>query len=225
MSKYLPWIVVVVALLFGGFSFAQARNAERARVIAENNERAARDITRKVVVDQSQAISRLQEQATINAKSLDAALQRMIHDRDATTKAVTGIQVAIDSIETNNQRPTTVATVNGTNKATFTHTGPPIEGHQEVTVDSTGKNISLDSHLRVTPFTVTYALGCDKRHAPVASFQSPSWVQTSFTQGTVDPGVCNPPKTPLWSFNLRPTVGNFIYAAAGGLLAWTLKPK
>ena len=102
--------------------------------------------------------------------------------------------------------------------AAFELQGPPISGVQTV---RSGPQITLDSRLVVSPFSISYGVACSGADA-VFSWETPDWVSTTFESGTVDPLVCNPvPQRNLFSFS----PGKSIWLVAGGILGYVLGSK
>lgn len=220
----LPWILVVLIATISTVVLSYLLgSALREKRIAESNEKAALDTTRVSLVGDLRAASRLQEQTEIKVRNLQGALAASLRDRKADARVITGLLIRVDSLNNKLAAGTDFTDSTGVRVATFEHTGPPIEGRQIVFAPPPPHVILLESHLAVTPFSVRYGLGCDKNRTPVAVFETPPWVQTSFERGQVDPGICNP-RVSFFSLNLRPTLGNLIYGGVG-LLSGILLAK
>jgi len=206
-------VVVALALLIAGVSIVRAEGYKRGARIAEANERAALDTTRITLIDSVAAATRLAVQARIIPDSVSDALAEALSDRDAALVAIQRSTIAFDSLVKVGQRPTVEVieiepeTGDSIRVATFEHEGPPIEGEQTVRV---GPEITLDSRLRVSPFTVGFGLACADR-APVFTWDTPEWVHATFQSGTVDPVVCDPPSPGLFSID----VGSGLWFGAG----------
>lgn len=223
-KKFIPWIAIVVLLIVSGGLYTLYNNAKREQRIAKSNEKVALDTTRISLVGQLQAASRLIEQKDIKVNDLQGALARALRDRKSDARVVTGYLVTINKLhrllQTSSSESTDAA---GVRTATFTQQGPPIEGTQIVTAPPPPKSILLESHLGVTPFQIRYGLGCDNEHTPVATFETPTWVQTTFQKGQVDPTICNPKSPGFFSFNFSPNLSNLLYAAAGGVAVFIIR--
>lgn len=216
----LPWALVLIAVIATGVLSYLLNNALRGKRIAESNEKAALDTTRISLVGDLSAASRLLEQKDIRIRTLGGALEASLRERRADARLVQGLLLQIDSLNNTLAAGSDSTDSMGVRVATFQHTGPPIEGTQIVHIPPLPHDVLLESHLQVTPFSVRYGLGCDKSRTPVASFETPTWVRTTFEKGTVDSRICNP-RVPFFSLNLRPTLGNLIYGVGsliGGIL-------
>lgn len=216
--KLVPWVVVLVLLLGLGFLGSLYSGALRDKRIARSNEKVALDTTRISLVGELQAASHLVEQKEIKVDQLQGALAASLKDRQADARVIQGYLVTINKLHRLLQTPSSETTdSSGTRTATFKQEGPPIVGEQIVTAPPAPKPILLESHLGVTPFNVRYGLGCAKDHTPAATFETPTWVQTTFEKGQVDPAICNP-KVPFWSLNFGPDLKSILYGVGGYLL-------
>lgn len=193
--RALPWLLA--SLLLGstvGFAWQSANRGRELR-ISEANTRAALDTTRLHLVDSVAAKTRLVQQHEISDEILGEALRIALAERDAEAVAHARLRVSFDSLRVVAQAPDTDTVIidergDSVRTATFTHTGPPIEGTQIVTVPPT-RPITLTSRLAVSPFAASYSVGCAGPDA-VVSWSVPEWVRADFDDGRVDPMVCNP---------------------------------
>lgn len=218
-SKWIPWVVVLGLAGYSGVVTTLYSHESISRRLAESNEKAALDTTRISLVGQLLAVSRLAVQKDIKLREVNGALEKALKSRGSDVRLVQNLQITIDSLQKRNQIPVRDSTIIGptgdtTRVAEFKFDGPPIQGEQTVTVPPLPKPITLDSKFRVTPFRVRYALGCDRDHTPVTTFESPNWIKVSFDPGTVSPDVCNPHENPF-SFSLVPSVSKVTYFGIG----------
>jgi len=209
--------MLLILLLVGALKFVGAAHA-RETAIQEANLAAALDTTRLTLHDSVAAKTRLATQAGIVVDSLDRALALALEDRDATALSLTRVEIKFDELQLLAQSPTRdtvfVEGKDSTRVATFKLEGPPIEGSQTVSVTD---KVRLDSFLRVTPFTTTYAVACAGTDA-VVSWSVPEWVQATHKAGKVDPIVCNPLQPGLFQFD----AGDGVAFGAGVVLTLLL---
>lgn len=210
--------MLLILLLVGALKFVGAAHA-RETAIQEANLAAALDTTRLTLHDSVAARTRLVTQAGVVVDSLDRALALALEDRDATALSLTQTRVSFDSVTALAQSPTrdTVFVREGGDSvrvATFELQGPPISGNQVVRV---GRKVSLDSRLKVSPFTTTYAIACSGSEA-VVSWSTPDWVTATHKAGQVDPIVCNPLQPGLFQFD----AGDGVAFGAGVVLTLLL---
>lgn len=215
-QKLIPWALALVLLATAGVFYYLYNEAVRAERIATSNERAALDTTRISLVGDLAAATHLVEQKEIKVKDLQGALSTALKDREANAIALQALAVAFDSLNRVDQKPSAsvVDSLTGEQTLTFVQPGPPIQGRQLVRMDTTGR-VTLETHLIVTPFSIRYALGCDKKHTPVAAFETPEWVTVGFEKGQIDPDVCNPPAKPFVLKLFSPDLGKLLYAVGG----------
>lgn len=173
-----------------GFVVRELAETRREAEVAEQNLRAAFDSTMAVFREQVRSSTRLAVQSRIEAEDATEAMREALEERDASLVALQTLEVQFDSLEREAQTPEidTVFVENGdtVRVATFALEGPPIEGEQIVRVN---RDITLDSRLRVSPFSLGYGIACSGS-APVFTWDTPEWVQARFVEGTVDPSVC-----------------------------------
>lgn len=199
--KYIPWVLIV--LLFGavGFTTNKLMDSRRALEVADQNMAAAVDSTQRVLMAQVEASTRLATQTQIEAEESSDAMFEALRQRNAALVALNRTRIQMDSVVALRQEPRTdtVFVENGdtVRVASFPMTGPPIEGEQTVRV---GPRITLDSRLRITPFSIAYGVACSGT-APVFTWDTPSWLTTEFERGTVDPSVCFTPAPSLFEIN------------------------
>ena len=98
-------------------------------------------------------------------------------------------------------------------EAQFAVEGPPVEGNLWVTYRPNAP-WGLRTELGVTPFSMTYSVGCQEMSA-VVNITTPPWVQTTPERGVIAPDVCNPVKPrPIFSFSWDRAV----WMGVGGIL-------
>lgn len=202
---------------------------KRANDIADANTRAALDTTRTSLRDSILARTRLASQREIERDSLGEALQLALGDRRATLRTLSRTRISFDSLQEVGRVPdidTVLVTPAGDSlrTAVFAHEGPPIEGEQVVTVASQGGPIELESHLAVTPFTLTYGIACAD-HDAVVSWDTPQWVNADFVEGVVDPQICNPKRDGFVVSLAKPTLGKAIWMGAGAVICYFACPR
>lgn len=220
---WIPWVLLAVfagtTLLLGSLYI----DANRGKRIAESNEKAALDTTRISIRGEWQAASRLLVQKDIKIRELGNALEVALRGRRSDARALVALRVQMDSVIRIGQLPDSERQdTAGVWYASFSMTGPPIEGEQVVTWPANHVNpAQLTSRLHILPFDMRIGMGCDPDHTPVTAVESPQWVPVTFQRGTVDPRMCNPGHT-FFSLSLAPDVGKVAYGLAGlliGLLA------
>ncbi len=165
------------------------RNASRTAAIAAQNEIAARDTTRLVLVDKA-------EQAAIYARvirqmgvQLDKTTRRALKaEGNAKPRARTGIVVQASPV----RRDTTHVLVPQANGPWLADSlqlqGPPITGTVNVKIKPDSAIWRYD--LRPDPITLGYTLACGDKGAVVA-IKVPDWASVSIDSGAVDPEVCH----------------------------------
>lgn len=199
--KFVPWVLIVLLLGAVGFTTNKLMASQRALEVADQNMTAAVDSTQRVLLAQIEASTRLAEQSQIEAGESSDAMFEALRQRNAALVTLNRTRIRMDSIVELRQEPRTdtVYVENGDTirAVSFPMTGPPIEGDQLVRV---GAGITLDSRLRVTPFTITYGIGCAGT-APLFTWDTPSWVTADFERGTVEPSVCYTPAPSLFEIN------------------------
>jgi hypothetical protein len=217
--KYIPWVLLILMFFITGFTVRSLQGSKRDLEVSLQNEKAAADETQRVLRDQIAASTRLAVQARIDASDATVAMQEALDERDASLVVVQQLEVQVGRLERLAQVPRTdtVFVENGdtVRVATFVQEGPPIEGEQTVRVSQA---ITLDSHLRVSPFSLGFGVGCAGT-APVFTWDTPDWVDATFQRGTVDPSVCYTPSTSLFEIS----TGKTLWLGVGlglGFLIW-----
>ena len=201
----------------------------RERDIAAANTRAALDTTRTVLLDSVAAKTRLATQREVERDSVSRALDRALDDRGAVLRSLQRVSVAFDSLVNIDRTPdidTVLVTPAGDSlrTAVYTYEGPPIEGEQVLTVAPRGGAIELETHLNVSPFTMTYGVACADKDA-VVTFDSPEWVKATLDEGVVDPRVCNPPAPALALTLFKPDIGKALWGVVSFGLGYYLGSK
>jgi hypothetical protein len=199
--KYIPRVLVLVMLVATGFTTKQWMNSKRELEVADQNMAAAVDSTQRVLMAQVEASTRLATQSQIEAGESSDAMFEALRQRNAALVTLNRTRIQMDSVVALRQEPRTdtVFVENGDTirVATFPMAGPPIEGEQVVRA---GPRITLDSRLRVSPFSIAYGVACSGT-APVFTWDTPDWVRTEFERGTVDPSVCYTPAPSLFEIS------------------------
>lgn len=199
--KYVPWVLIVLLLGAVGFTTNKLVASNRALEVADQNMNAAVDSTQRVLMAQIEASTRLATQSQLEAGESSDAMFEALRQRNAALVAMNRFRIQVDSVVALRQEPRTdtIFVENGdtVRVATFPLTGPPIEGEQVVRV---GPRITLDSRLRVSPFSISYGIACAGT-APVFTWDTPDWLTAEFDRGTVDPSVCYTPAPSLFEIN------------------------
>ena len=227
MNKWIPWVIVALLAIGTVVSITLMRQARYDQRVAEANQRA---LTAEVQEWQSQANvadslrtvarSMFQLQQEIDRDSiakLESALGAAVRSQRQTVRALQEARVELDRVVASTTSTVDVVGVTspeGREENLYVHQmdGPPIEGEIVVTVPrDTTIATEWEVRLGVTPFTLTYALGCTPAGDATATFQSPPWVSVTPAQGSVDPLVCQGP---------RPTLGDGIQFTVGNALVW-----
>lgn len=241
-------ILVVAAVVLIGISavaWTLVAQAKWDTSVAEANTRALSDTVRvykSVVIalngelgERTRAATLMQEQRTIDSDSisgLNTALGVASNALDLTHKALSRAEVSFDSLFATIEADSapTVDKITGDIIATFTVTGPPIEGTATVViqedVQEQVKSIIFRPRLFVTPFEFTYSLACTPQLDAVATFESPEWVAMTPQRGRVAPEVCHGDRptfgqgfsVSLGSFGLGAGVGAAVTAVFFGLV-------
>ena len=148
---------------------------------------------------------------------LETALGSAVREQELTVRALERVEVELDRVSSSNLSLVDLLGVlspSGRPEDLHVHQmeGPPVEGEIVVAVPrDTALAAEWEVELEVSPFTMTYALGCTTAGDAAATFETPPWVSVTPQQGTVDPLVCQGP---------RPTLGGGIQFTLGNALVW-----
>ena len=240
--KLVPWIIVAGLILFLGGTCARLRGVQRDHDIAVANHQAALDTTRRHLVGEQQALTRMIEQREFGADDLAEilgikqdsimALRLALKDREINhLVSLQELHVSFDSVTRENvQLNRDILTTSRTGEEYRIVTvkvldDEVIKGDLAISVPT---NPELPSEveftaLRVDPFDITYLLGCSDNVA-VVDVQAPPWANMSINPGAVDPDVCNPPQ-PLARVGsiLSFEPGNVLWGVLGGVAGYLLK--
>lgn len=237
MKEIVLGLVLGGLVLFAAGTCSRLANAGRDLDVAQANERAAVDTTRRHLVGENQGLSRLAEQRKINFDELAAvlgdsigALEQAFDDRHVRDVALLQeLWVAFDSVTRDNASLNADLLTVSRSGAVFRIVaidieGPPISGDVDISVpaDTTQPAEVEFVSLVVEPFELIYGLGC-AGHDAVVAVQAPDHIQLELKTGRVDPDVCNPPPPRQWFgdiFKLSPS--NVLWAGLGGAIAWVL---
>lgn len=199
--KFVPWVLIVLLLGAVGFTTNKLVASQRALEVADQNKAAAVDSTQRIFLAQVEASTRLATQSQIESEESTEAMFEALRQRNAALVALNRTRIQMDSLVSLRQEPRTdtVFVENGdtVRVVSFPLVGPPIEGEQLVRL---GPSITLDSRLRVTPFSISYGVACAGT-APVFTWDTPGWITADFDRGTVDPSVCFTPAPSLFEIN------------------------
>jgi hypothetical protein len=211
-------LVTMAAVAFGLIMAQRASDASRQRSIAERNVAALADTVRRYQTDHEAAVSLMALQAKIDRDSLEtlsAALALAVEDRDQVLMALSQLHVAFDALrDTITSGPVTTDPVTLDRETTFGVEGPPVDGTVSVFVPGSAGPWRMTTDLTIRPLGITYAIGCDDANSAIVTASSPSWATVTLNRGTVDPNVCHPRSTPLWTI----TKGKAAFGLGGVLL-------
>jgi hypothetical protein len=149
--------------------------------------------------------------------SLASALGTAVREQELTVRALERVEVELDRVSASNvSLVDMLGVLSPTGRPEDLHVhqleGPPIQGEIVVTVPlDTTLQAEWETRLEVTPFALTYALGCTPEGDASANFEAPPWVSVTPQRGSVDPLVCQGP---------RPTFGGGIQFTLGNALVW-----
>lgn len=237
MKQLIPWILAGVGILFAAGTCTRLANVERDRDVAQANQRAALDTTRRHLVGENQGLSRLVRQDEIEIDELGAllgkagdsiaGLEKAFEDRHVRDVALLQeLWVAFDSVTRDNASLNADVLARSRSGAAFRVVaidieGPPISGDVDISVpaDTTQPAEVEFVSLVVAPFDLVYGLGCSGHDAVVVA-QAPAHISLELRPGQVDPDVCNPPAPRQWLgdvFRLSPS--NVVWAGLGAVVA------
>ncbi len=209
-----------------------AADADRQREIAEANLEAARDTITRYTDSITTTTSLMQQQGDVAQDSIVRLLETLgaaVAARDQTLRSIQTMQLEFARLEGSYAsarvriREDSVAheheLAEGEAEAEFEVLGPPIDGSLTVTYRPEAP-WTLQTDLGVTPFALTYSVGCQGR-APVVNITTPSWVSGTPEAGVIAPDVCNPVKPRgAWSSIFRVDISNSIWFTLGGIAGY-----
>ncbi len=224
-------IAIVVLIAMGGIAWTLVAQAKWDTSVAEANTRALQDTVRVYqgiaqglegeLGETTRATTLMQEQLTINSDSirgLGTALGVASAALQLSQRALSRAVVAFDSLVADIEADSVIVVEEtGDRIATFTVTGPPIEGTAKVTVppEESPRPILFQPALTVSPFMFTYALGCTPQLDAVVTFESPSWVRMTPQPGIVAPEICHGDR-PTFGQGFKISFGSFGLGAGVG---------
>lgn len=217
----------IIAIGAAAIYAQRAADAERQRNIAEANLIALTDTVTLYQDSLSTTVSLMQTQGQLSQDSillLNTTLARAIYERNQTIESLQTLRLDFARLQGSyasvrvQLREDSLAhageeLAEGEEEAQFDLEGPPIEGSLWVTYRPAAP-WGLRTDLGVSPFAMTYSVGCQER-VPVVNVTTPPWVRATPERGTVSEDVCNPVKPrPIFSFSWD----RAIWMGVGGIL-------